>query len=51
VLGLARPTPRAYGSNNPPTAAAKELSDQRRCQKKRSVRGVADFVKKLGYTS
>jgi N-acetylglucosamine-6-sulfatase len=38
----------AYGPNNPPTAAAKELSDQRRCQKQIG-KGVADFVKKLGY--
>src|SRR4030095_8284026 len=35
----------AYGPNNPPTAAAKELSDQRRCQKQIG-KGVADFVKK-----
>jgi hypothetical protein len=38
----------AYGPNNPPTAAAKELSDQRRCQKQIG-KGVGDFVKKLGY--
>ncbi len=36
----------AYGPNNPPAAAAKALSDQRRCQKKIG-KGVADFVKKL----
>jgi N-acetylglucosamine-6-sulfatase len=36
----------AYGPNNPPTAAALELRDQRRCQK-RIGRGVADFIKKL----
>ena len=36
----------AYGPNNPPPAAAKTLSDQRRCQKQIG-KGVADFVKKL----
>ena len=36
----------AYGPNNPPPAAARELADQRRCQK-RIGKGVADFTKKL----
>jgi len=36
----------AYGPNNPPTAAAKTLTVQRRCQKQIG-RGVTDFVKKL----
>ena len=38
----------AYGPNNPPSAAAKSLSDQRRCQKQVG-KGVADFTKKLVY--
>jgi N-acetylglucosamine-6-sulfatase len=38
----------AYGPNNPPPAAAKELRDHRRCQKQIG-KGVADFVKKLVY--
>lgn len=38
----------AYGPNNPPAAAAKSLSDQRRCQKQVGE-GVADFTKKLAY--
>jgi len=38
----------AYGPNNPPPAAAKTLSIQRRCQKQIG-KGVADFVKKLYY--
>ncbi len=38
----------AYGPNNPPAAAAKELPHQRRCQKQIG-KGVADFVKKLIY--
>jgi N-acetylglucosamine-6-sulfatase len=38
----------AYGPNNPPTAAATSLTDQRRCQK-RIGKGVADFIKKLVY--
>jgi arylsulfatase A-like enzyme len=40
----------AYGPNDPPTAAASELPDQRRCQK-RIGKGVADFVKKLVYVT
>ena len=38
----------AYGPNNPPTAAAKTLTVQRRCQTQIG-RGVTDFVKKLVY--
>jgi arylsulfatase A-like enzyme len=38
----------AYGPNDPPPAAAKNLPDQRRCQKQIG-KGVADFVKKLSY--
>jgi arylsulfatase A-like enzyme len=38
----------AYGPNNPPDAAARNLLDQRRCQK-RIGKGVAGFVKKLVY--
>ena len=38
----------AYGPNDPPSAAATSLSDQRRCQK-RIGKGVSDFIKKLLY--
>ena len=38
----------AYGPNNPPSAAAGELRDERRCQK-RIGKGVVDFIKKLLY--
>jgi len=36
----------AYGPNNPPEADARELVDQRRCQK-RIGKGVTDFLRKL----